>query len=86
MKNIGKLALAAVAAALFVPALLGGIPVYGRAGGLVGAERVERIASYVSPQDLKEFDSRVTAAPAVRSASAPAPAQEPGGKIDVAVA
>ena len=85
MKNIGKLTLAAVAAALIVPALLGALPVYGRAGGLVGAARIEHLASYVSPQDLKEFDSGSSRAGGALG-KAPAPAQEPGGKIDVAVA
>ena len=62
MKAVGKIALVAVVAAMVVPALV--VPAlaaefhsFGRAGGVVGAERVEQIASYVSPQDLREFDA-----------------------------
>ena len=85
MKNVRKLTVAAVAA-LIVPALLGAVPVYGRAGGVVGAASIERIASYVSPQDLKDFDSGSSRAGGALG-KAPAPTQEPGGsKIDVAAA
>jgi len=57
MKAAGRMVLAAVAAALVVPALALEVQSYGRAGGAVGGDRVEKIASYVNPQDLREFDS-----------------------------
>jgi hypothetical protein len=53
MKAAGKMILVAVAAALVVPALAAEVQSYERAGG----DRVEQIASYVNPQDLREFDS-----------------------------
>ncbi len=56
MKLIAKIVLAA-AAAVVVPALAGEVQSYGRAGGAVGAERVQHVASYVSPRDLREFDA-----------------------------
>lgn len=57
MQAFARIAIAAAAAAVFIPAVAGEIQFYGRAGGPVGAERVARIASYVSPRDLREFDS-----------------------------
>ena len=57
MTAVGRIMLAAVAVAAVVPALAGEIYWYGRAGGAVSAERAEQVASYVSPQDLREFDA-----------------------------
>ena len=56
MKSTARIALAA-AAALMVPALAGMVQAYARADGAAGAGRVEQVASYVSPQDLREFDA-----------------------------
>jgi hypothetical protein len=84
MKAVGRILLAAVAAALVVPALAGEFHTYGRAGGAVGAERVEQIASYVSPQDLREFDSGYGRAGG-SAATAPVRAT-PERKVDVAAA
>lgn len=78
MKAVGKIALVAVAAAMVVPAS------FGRAGGVVGAERVEQIASYVSPQDLREFDAGYGRAGGPAAAAPPRPAT-PDRKVDVAV-
>ncbi len=84
MKAFGMLALAAAAAALVIPAMAGEITSYGRAGGAVGAERIEQVASYVSPRDLSEFDAGhgraggPVAAAQVRTV-------KPTGKVNVAV-
>jgi hypothetical protein len=85
MKALGKLSLVAVAAALVVPALAGEVHLYGRAGGAVGAERVEQVASYVSPQDLREFDAGFGRAGGP-VAKAPARAGTPDRKVAVAAA
>ena len=85
MKAVGKIALVAVAAALVVPALAGEVHSYGRAGGAVGAERVEQVASYVSPQDLREFDAGYGRAGG-SAATAPVQSATPQRKVDVAAA
>lgn len=84
MKAVGKIALVAVAAAVVVPGLAAEFHSFGRAGGVVGVERVERIASNVSPQDLREFDAGYGRAggPAASAAGRPA---TPDRKVDVAV-
>jgi hypothetical protein len=89
MKAVGKIARVAVVAAMVVPALVvpglaAELHSFGRAGGVVGAERVERIASYVSPQDLREFDAGYGRAGGA-AASAPARPAKPDRKVDVAV-
>ena len=85
MKNVEKLGLVAIAAALLAPVLAGAVPEYGRTGRAVGAAGIERIASYVSPQDLKEFDSgNGRAGSAV--GKAPEQTQKPARKVDVAAA
>ncbi len=84
MKAVRRIVLAAVTAALVVPALAGEIRWYGRAGGAVGAERVEQVASYVSPEDLRDFDAGYGRA---GGASAAAPVRAtPERKVDVAAA
>lgn len=85
MKAVERIALAAVAAALVVPALAAGVPSYGRAGGAVGAGRVEQVASYVSPRDLREFDTGYGRAGGA-VARAPVRAATPDREIDVAAA
>ena len=53
--------------------MAGEIHFYGRAAARSGAERIARIASYVSPQDFREFDSGYDrAGGAAASAAAPA--------------
>src|SRR5262245_1026198 len=57
MRTTARIALAAAVAAMVVPALAADVQSYGRAGGPVGAQRVEQLARYVSPKDLREFDA-----------------------------
>jgi hypothetical protein len=85
MKAAGKMVLAAVAAALVVPALAAEVQSYGRAAGAVGTDRVEQIASYVNPQDLREFDSGYGRAGGP-VAKAPVRTRTPDRKADTAVA
>jgi hypothetical protein len=84
MKLIAKIVLAAAAAAV-VPALAGEVQAYGRAGGAVGAQRVEQVARYVSPQDLREFDAGYGRAGGP-VAHAPARAGKPAEKGGTSVA
>ena len=75
MKKFGKFTLAAMAVALVAPALAGAMPVAGVPGY---AARAERVASYVSPQDLKDFDSGNSRAGGVVGAAPPTAQQLEG--------
>lgn len=85
MRAVGKVSLVVVAAAMVIPALAGEIHSFGRAGGAAGADKVEQVASYVSPQDLKEFDAGYGRAGGA-AARAPAQPAAPDRKSDVAAA
>jgi hypothetical protein len=80
--RFAKIALAVTAASL-VPTVLASEVGYGRAGGVVGAQRIEQIASYVSPRDLREFDTGDGRAGAA-AALGPARATPPARKVEVA--
>jgi hypothetical protein len=56
MKAFANIALAAVAAVVLVPAHAAEVNFYGRAGGTVGAERIQQIARTASPTRAAEFD------------------------------
>ena len=58
----GRLTLTVLAVALAAPALAGAVPVINSFGSVA---HVEHVASYVSPQDLKDFDSGNTRAGSV---------------------
>jgi hypothetical protein len=84
MKALGTFTLAAAAAAIVIPAMAAEVTSYGRAGGAVGAQRIEQLASYVSPRDLREFDAGYGRAGGP-VASAQARTAKPAAKVDVAV-
>jgi len=84
MKKLEKLSLAAITVALVAPVLAGAVPVSRPADG---AAQIQHVASYVSPKDLKDFDSgNGRAGSAVGNAPAEKPDRktDPDGRVEVA--
>ena len=57
MNLFNKIAFAAVAAAIVAPAAAGELTFHGRAGGTVGAERIQQVAQTAGPAPTAQFDA-----------------------------
>ena len=85
MKNVQKLMLVAIVGALAGPALAGAVPQSDHARAVAGVLQSERVASYVDPRNLKEYDSGYGRAGGALG-QAPERTHKPPRKTDVAMA